>query len=116
MGIRVYYLDDEVELCENFSDYFSSTDIEIKTFFEPGRLIEASKTAPPDLYLIDYRLPGMTGDKVALALPPNIPKYLITGDISLDIPLGFKGILSKPSRYEDIEAILDSVLQEKKKS
>lgn len=106
MPLKVYYLDDEVELCENFADYFESVDVQVTTFTDPKQAIDSIKSNPPDLIFVDYRLPGTTGDQVALALDPRIPKILITGDLSVVTSYEFIAILSKPFKHSDIYDIL----------
>ena len=95
MPIKVYYIDDEIELCENFEDFFASEEISIKTFTDPFIAIEFMKSQPPDLLFIDYRLKGINGDEVSQILDPSIPKMLITGDISLQTQYKFLKIFFK---------------------
>lgn len=102
MSLKVYYLDDEVDLCDNFMDSFSSDTISIQTFSDPTKLIEATKKSPPDMFFLDYRLPSITGDQVALMLPPQIPKFLVTGDITVETNYQFKQIFPKPYKEEAI--------------
>lgn len=96
MPLKIYYLDDEEALCENFRDYFSSKDAVVTTFVDPQIAIEAIRKDPPDLFFIDYRLPGATGDEVARAVDPKLPKFLITGDISVRTEYEFERVFSKP--------------------
>ena len=114
MAFEIFYLDDEQDLCENFKDYFSSNEFNITTFTVPEMAIEAVKKTPPDLIFIDYRLPGMNGDQVALFMDKEIPKYLITGDHLLTTQYGFVGTVSKPYRAHEIQSILDVELENKK--
>ena len=106
MQLKVYYLDDEAELCEIFSEYFSSPEIKIITFIDPVRAIEAAKENPPDVVFVDFRLPKTTGDQVAQSLDPHIPKYLLTGELSPNTKYHFKKIISKPYNIVEIQEIL----------
>lgn len=99
MPLKIYYLDDEEALCENFVDYFASNEVSVTTFVDPRVAIEAIKKNPPDLLFIDYRMPGTNGDEIAKALDPKIPKYLISGDISIKTEYKFDEVFSKP--YEE---------------
>lgn len=110
MQLKVFYIDDEEGLCENFFDFFSSKDIEVITFTDPKMAIDQAKTSPPDLLFIDYRLPGTTGDKVVQCMAAAIPKFLITGDISVATEYKFSGIFTKPYNHEDIQGVLDGFL------
>lgn len=105
MSLKIIYLDDEPDLCELFSDEFSSDGVLISTFFDVQKAIDAAKTTKPDLIFIDYRLPDTNGDKVAQAMPADIPKYLITGDYSVDTHYKFNGFFAKPWAPEAIRAL-----------
>ena len=96
MSVQVYYVDDEVELCEIFADEFSNKDFEITTFHDPLSAIAACEKKAPDLIFIDYRMPGMNGDKLAQKLNPKIKKILITGEIQVEVETKFEVILGKP--------------------
>jgi len=106
MPIKVYYLDDEEALCENFADYFESEDVSVTTFVDPKLAIEAIKKCPPDLLFIDYRLQNTTGDEVAKALDPKIPKLLITGDITVKTECQFIRVFTKPYPEEEIANLI----------
>lgn len=109
MPLKIIYLDDEPDLAELFADEFSSSEIEVSTFTEPEKAIAAVWSHPPDIIFLDYRLPGTTGDKVASAMPANIPKYLVTGDIAVKTDYPFLGVIPKPIKPEDISAILNAL-------
>jgi DNA-binding NtrC family response regulator len=57
MPLKLLYLDDEPDLCESFSDEFSSDDILITTFTAPKDAVEAAKQLNRNFIFIDYRLP-----------------------------------------------------------
>jgi DNA-binding response OmpR family regulator len=107
MPLKIYYIDDELALCENFTDFFSSKDVEVITFTDPVLAIAASKDNPPDILFVDYRLPNSTGDQVAKTININIPKYLVTGDINVKTQFKFDAIFSKPYKPEEIQAVID---------
>lgn len=114
--IKVLFLDDEPVLGECFSDEFASTDIEIMTFTDPKKVIEQCAQINPDVVFVDFRMPGLTGDAVAKALPKEIPKYLITGELEPKVDYQFNQILKKPYEYEKIHLILKNILEQKSKS
>ena len=99
--------DDEVELCENFADLYQSEVLEIVTFVDPRVAIEQSRVSPPDLLFIDYRLPGVTGDEVAVEFSPDIPKILVTGDLAIKLDYKFERVLNKPYKRKEIEQIIE---------
>lgn len=106
MPLKVYYLDDECELCENFEEFFASDKVSVTTFTDHKRALAAAKVSPPDIFFIDFRLPEITGEGVAMALDPEIPKYLITGDISLSDSPHFIKTIAKPYNPEEIRKVL----------
>jgi nitrogen fixation/metabolism regulation signal transduction histidine kinase len=113
MPLNVYYLDDEQALCDVFRDTYSSDDVHVLTFTDPAALIQQSKKTPPDLAFFDYCLPSTTGDKVAQALDPIIPKVLVTGDTGLVSDYPFVKILYKPWDDQDVLQILGAALDTK---
>ena len=114
MPLSIYYLDDEEALCENFVDHFASPDVRIRTFVDPKVAIDVIIRTPPHLLFIDHRLPGTTGDEVAQLLDPMLPKFLITGDITVKTEYPFLKVFPKPYAEEDIAEVLDSFVFGKK--
>jgi CheY-like chemotaxis protein len=111
VALKVYYLDDEVDLLELFQDMFSSADVEITTFSDPELAIKTSAEIPPDLIFLDYRLPNTTGVKVALRLDPSIPKVLVTGELNSDDEFKFNSVILKPYRASEVRQTLESYLK-----
>jgi DNA-binding NtrC family response regulator len=111
MPLKIFYLDDETDLLEMFSDTFSSADRVITTFSDPKTAIEAIRQTPPDILFIDYRLPNYTGDQVAQMIDPKISKVLITGDMQVKCNYNFLAIFEKPYSASKIEEILDSFVK-----
>ena len=106
MQLKVLYLDDEAGLCEAFSDTFATPDVTVTTFTSYLDAIASAKSNPPDLMFIDFRLPGTTGDQVAQMLDPQIPKYLVTGDLSVQTKYKFLKVFTKPYDIEEILKVL----------
>ncbi|MFN8846300.1 MAG: response regulator [Bdellovibrionales bacterium] len=104
--IKVFYLDDELDLLEIFSETFSSDSVIITTFADPESFIAECSIGNPDLLIIDYRLPGTRGDIVAQKIYTSIPKCLITGDIQVATAFPFHKILHKPFNFEEINSTL----------
>jgi CheY-like chemotaxis protein len=111
MSLKVVYVDDEVELCEIFQYTFEAENVSITTFTDPAVAFEAIAKSTPDLIFVDFRLPKTTGDEFALSLPPNIPKFLVTGDIMLETKYPFTKIFPKPYRKEEIQSCIANYLK-----
>ena len=114
MPLKVLFLDDEPLLGENFADEFSSEAVQVDTFTEPKLAIAHAIKYPPDLIFLDYRLPGTTGDEVAQLMAPGIPKYLLTGDLSVKTKYAFTAIFTKPVDPKNILTVLSQVIAKKK--
>lgn len=108
MKLKVIYIDDEPDLCDIFTDHFSTEEIEIKTYTDPKAAIERVIVDSPDLVFIDFRLPRTSGDKVAHAMKVNCPVYLISGELNIKTDFKFNGILTKPMSPAEVKAIIDS--------
>lgn len=113
MSLLVYYLDDEVDLLDVFSEIYSSEEIQITTFSHPEKAISAINSYPPDLLLLDNRLPGTTGDMIAQKLDPNIPKALISGDLTLEPKASFVKVFSKPFNSKEMSEFLNFYVKNK---
>jgi len=107
--LKVFYLDDELDLLSLFQDTFDSPKIEIITFSNSNELIRAASTGAPDVVFLDYRLPATTGLEVANQLPPEIKKVLITGDLNVQVPKGFAAVFTKPLPMNEIEQFLENL-------
>ena len=110
MKLKVYYLDDEELLIDLFIDNFESDEIDLKTFNIPDEAIKEVQKSPPDLFFIDYRMPGINGDEVAMTIDKSIPKFLITGDIDHKTNYNFIKVIRKPYNAREIRAIIQEYL------
>lgn len=111
MPLNVFYLDDEPDLLDIFKDVFQSDKVKVSTFTDPHKLMNETSLNKPDIIFFDYRLPGTTGDEVALKIDNSITKVLITGDLQVDCKTQFLQKLEKPLEFEAVFKILDSFLK-----
>lgn len=96
MALKIYYVDDEPELCELFEDLFSDEDVFIKSFPDPLKALEEINQNQPDILFMDYRMPGLSGVELAQKTNVEIKKFLISGENNLRTDYPFERILSKP--------------------
>jgi len=108
---RVYYLDDEADLCNLFQEFVQSDAIEVQTFVDTQEAIKQCQIAPPDLMFIDYRLSDTTGNLVAESLSNDFDKILVTGELELPQHDVFSEVISKPYRLTDIQRVVDERLK-----
>lgn len=113
MPLKIFYLDDEQDLLDVFSDLFSDEDIVIATSSNPLEALAAIKKFQPDLIFLDYRLPNTTGDQFAKQLDISIPKILMTGDLTVQPESQFEQIISKPFNPDELKIILTKYLSKK---
>jgi len=106
MQLKIVYIDDEAGLCQSFEDNFAGPSINIRTFTDPVAGVAAIKLDPPDLVLLDYRLPKQTGLEVAKEIPERIPVALITGDLHLGVGKRFLKVFGKPFDFREMEEFL----------
>ncbi len=108
--LKVYYLDDEPDLLELFTDTFSSARIAVKTFHDPRAFVQAVEAERPDVVFLDFRLPQTNGDLVAQAIDSKIRKVLVTGDVSVRSVTQFEQVFEKPYSIRVIADYLQSLL------
>ena len=108
MTIDVYYLDDEEKLCEIFYEFFHSPSVNVTTFTDAELAIAVCNTKRPDLFFIDYRLPVTNGDRVAQSVPQDIPKILVTGEITVNTEYQFDHVVSKPYEFGVMQSLIDA--------
>lgn len=119
--LKVVYLDDESELCELFRDLFSSPEVQITTFTDPLKAIQAVRLDPPDLFFVDFRLPGMTGVEVAKQVDAGekvdgierTVKVMITGELSVPLEAPFAAVFYKPFPISEVSELLQKRLKSK---
>lgn len=114
MKLNVYYVDDEQDLCDIFEELNQSDQLNIKTYVDPFVAVADALKDPPDLVFLDYRLPGITGDKVAAVLNLKVPIYLISGDLNVKTDFIFSRIIGKPVDNSEIQKIISETLELKK--
>jgi DNA-binding NtrC family response regulator len=105
---KVYYLDDEPELCSIFESMFSSETVKVITFTDEKVATEVFHTDPPDLLFLDYRLKKTNGDLLAQMLQPQMPTFLISGEITLKTVFNFTQIFGKPIKTKVIRELIQS--------
>ena len=111
--IKVYYVDDEPELCELFVDFFASSEVIVSTFNDPLEALEEILSNPPDLLFMDYRMPRMNGLELTQKSPAHLKKYLISGEINISVEFIFEAILKKPLDVPLIRKIIIDAKEEK---
>lgn len=107
---NIIYLDDEVELTHIFKLFFQDSDHNVLTFTDEDAALSHCQQHCPDIVFIDYRLSNMRGDEVAVRLPKEVRKVLVTGDITVENEFLFDAIIKKPFRLAELLSIVDELL------
>ena len=78
---KILIVDDEIEICEVLSEFLTMRDFEVETALRGEVALEKIEADPPDLVLLDIRMPGMDGLQVlkaAKALYPDLGVIMVT--------------------------------------
>ncbi len=106
MTFKIIYLDDESDICEDFALIMESDSIQVLTFTSPLELLQKIDSINPDLIVSDYRMPDLTGVELARKLSPQLPKILLTGELSLKDTSDFIKVFQKPCDFKVLRSFL----------
>jgi CheY-like chemotaxis protein len=106
--LRVYYVDDESDLCDLFAELFTAGDVEVRTFTSPLEALQVMSQDPPDFLFSDYRMPEMNGIELAKRAPEKVRKFLITGESNITSDFKFEAIIRKPLNSKQLKEIFSS--------
>ncbi len=78
---RILVIDDEAALGENIQRMLRLPGVSVCTYTDPAKGLAEALTHPPDLVLLDVRMPGMSGEEVFAKLheaQPGVPIVFLT--------------------------------------
>ena len=107
---RILVIDDEVALGENIQRMLRLPGTTVSTFADPVLGLAECMANPPDLVLLDVRMPGMSGEEVFARLHeahPGLPIVFLTAFGSVEGAVlamrnGAFDYLQKPFKREDL--------------
>ncbi|MFN8846510.1 MAG: response regulator [Bdellovibrionales bacterium] len=102
----VVFIDDEIDLCELYEEYFSNSEVLVKGFTDLDVAEKYILSNKVSIVFIDYRMPKSNGADYRRRLPSDISCYLVTGEFLQETPAGFIDMVEKPLQPEIFEAIL----------
>ena len=119
---RVLVIDDEPALGENIQRMLRAPDIAVVVCTEPGKGLAECLANPPDVVLLDMRMPRMNGEEVFARLHqahPNLPVVFLTafGTIEgavLAMRNGAFDYLLKPFKRDDLLLVVGRALAQAK--
>jgi len=111
---EILVVDDEVDFCSNVADILGDSGYRTDVAYRGHDAIECSKRQPHDLFLLDYRLPCMTGAELYLRLKEtraSTPAVLVTACASNETveqasAAGIADILEKPVDFGELISVI----------
>jgi two-component system response regulator AtoC len=115
---RVIVIDDEPALGENISRMLRLPGVSVSIFVDPARGLTEAVTNPPDLVLLDVRMPDMSGEEVFAQLHkahPALPIVFLTAFGSVEGAVlamrnGAFDYLQKPFKREELMLVVQRAL------
>ena len=115
---RIFVIDDEGALGENIQRMLRLPGVTVTTFVDSSKGLTAALAKPPDLVLLDLRMPGMGGEEVFARLHeahPSLPIVFLTafGTVEgavLAMRNGAFDYLLKPFKREDLLLVVNRAL------
>jgi len=104
MSTKVLIVDDEVEFASTLAERLALRNYDVKAVYNAEDAITTAQSDPPDVVLLDLRMPGIGGLEVLKTLKkfdPTIEVILVTGQPETEgadegIPTGLFDYIMKP--------------------
>ena len=115
---RILVIDDEAALGENIQRMLRLPGTTVSAFVDPAKGLAECLANPPDLVLLDVRMPGMSGEEVFARLHevhPGLPIVFLTAFGSVEGAVlamrnGAFDYLQKPFKREDLLLVVKRAL------
>jgi len=115
---RILVIDDEAALGENIERMLRAPGISVTVCVDPVKGLAECLSDPPDLVLLDVRMPGMSGEEVFARLHeahPGLPIVFLTAFGSVESAVlamrnGAFDYLKKPFKREDLLLVVKRAL------
>ena len=115
---RLLLVDDDVELCEILTEYFSAEEFEVESVYDGARGLERARSGEHAMMILDLLLPGLRGLDVLrqLRAESNVPVLILTArgedvDRILGLELGADDYLPKPFNSRELLARVRAILR-----
>jgi DNA-binding response OmpR family regulator len=115
---RLLFVDDDVELCEILTEYFSTEGFEVESAHDGVRGLERARSGEHALVILDLLLPEMRGLDVLRQLrsDSNVPVLILTArgadvDRIVGLELGADDYLPKPFNSRELAARVRAILR-----
>jgi DNA-binding NtrC family response regulator len=119
---RILVIDDEAALGENIQRMLRLPDATVQVFVDPAKGLAECLANPPELVLLDMRMPGMSGEEVFARLHqvhPGLPIVFLTAFGSVEGAVvamrnGAFDYLQKPFKRDDLLLVVKRALSHAK--
>ena len=115
---KVLIVDDEVEFAAALSERLLLRDYDTKAVYNVDDAIAAIKQDPPEVLLLDLKMPGMSGIELYRTIKefhPSIEVIFVTGQACQDgdetIPRGAFDCVMKPVDIDELTKKIDKAKQ-----
>jgi two-component system alkaline phosphatase synthesis response regulator PhoP len=116
---KILYADDDVEIQRIIKEMLDKEGFNIVIAADGQEALRLAKADKPDLIILDYLMPGLTGDQVCVALKAapetrSIPVIMVTaypGEKEKSLSSGAVDFLNKPIEKADLLHRIRSVLK-----
>jgi two-component system response regulator FixJ len=116
----VYVVDDDTDVLGSLRFLLETDGFDVRTFRSGAALLNAIGMGEVDCFVIDYKMPAMSGIELASRLrnrDTDTPIILITGYPDENIPekaaaAGIHHVLLKPHREENLVSRIRGAIQE----
>ncbi len=120
---KVLVVDDEVEFASTLSERLQLRGYDAKAVYSAEDIFAIAKSDPPDVILLDLKMPGMDGIEILMTIReyvPGIEVILLTGHIDLEskiegIRIGAFDYILKPVDIGELIAKIDKAREKHNK-
>ena len=115
---RIFVIDDEPAMGENIQRLLKLPDTTVIAYADPAKGLAEALASPPDLVLLDMRMPGISGEEVFARLHqahPGVPVVFLTAFGSVEgavlaMRSGAFDYLQKPFKREELLLVIRRAL------